>query len=478
MGGRLSVVSSDYGQSNECMEYLKKELWLTVNEINRFYAIFRQIHKANPRYEYLITAHGLLDYFDIDSNVIHKLIFGWLTTESPLTFSFVEFVIVICCFLTLREKDFGKFLFVLFDVNHDNILEFSEVRDLLGLIKKEDKASNGPVLNILAKMKMDTMNSPTFDGSLSMSKFIALFNKHTSLSHPFRQLKCDLRRKCIGETYWHSKERLKVKHMEEELREKEMSEMVNEDDAEERASKYIYCDPARYPLMAEAVRKMLANMSATGQSRFHLSEWSQKAAAVAAEAAGTGGKGSPLHVDTSSRHTFPAVQKPSPSPGKRRSSTARGRGEDDKKQREKKRDDEDGVLPTIPALAHEASLRSRTGFIRRQGSNDDMLDSTGKPHKLPSFKRGGSNRGMMTKDASNSSLDGGRRSRQASGINLHAGDDCKIARIGSTRAMRNSGTSARGGQLVSGASARGSQLAPLPSSRKLVRRHSSDDMLR
>jgi hypothetical protein len=453
MGGKSSAFNSrEYGRTEECITYLEKEFWLSQNEIKRFHAIFLQIHKLGPQHEFLITCDALLDFFDIDSNVIHKLIFGWLSVEEPLTFSFVEFVIAVCCFLTLREPDFGKFLFVLIDANHDGILEYSEVKDLINVIKQEHNVSNDPLMNVLAKLKADTSNSLIFDGTVSKQYFMTLFIKHTSLSHPFRQLKCDLRRKCLGESYWTSREKLMLlpHHLEAKC-----------------------CDAAKYPLIAQDVHVLLAEMAENGIVRYKGTGGELKtqdglvlrASLDFGESTKTTDSNKSSKSGKHGRHTLPALSpspiksnlKPSPAKAGQRATVPRAQ-----EKLELEDVDGDDFLPTISNLSKQASMRSRNKVISRQSSHDDMLDaSTNKLHKE---KQGRSSKELL------------KQARQeARGVDdsLHMPHRAAVNRRAVGKSWRGEGGGGGGG-------GGGGQLAPLVAtgSRKIIRRRSSDDLLR
>lgn len=213
MGQSSSLINSNiYGRNQKCIEYLQKEFWLTNSNLNQFYFYFNSIFNLNNnlninKYKYLIHINEFLIYFNIESNSIHKLIFGWLKYDLKnfITFSFLEFVSILMLFLSLNDLEFGKFIFILFDTNRDGLLEYEEITELLNMIKKEDNVKNRPILNILYQLANSDIKT------YNMSKFLTLFQKHTALINPFRQLKCELQILCLGTNFWDAKihERMK-----------------------------------------------------------------------------------------------------------------------------------------------------------------------------------------------------------------------------------------------------------------------------
>jgi Ca2+-binding EF-hand superfamily protein len=203
------ISPTSYGRNLSCIEYLENEFWFTKSDLKQFFQYFNEIHKMNPKYEHLITLTELLIYFHIESNSIHKLIFGWLSKQtngstgivgnSHLTFSFIEFVIILTTFLSLNDNEVSKFLFILFDLNGDGYLEYEEITSLVNLMKSEDNVRLRPFTNILTEL----MNGQRT--SYNSSQFVIFLSKHTALTGPFRQLKCELQTHCFSANYWENK---------------------------------------------------------------------------------------------------------------------------------------------------------------------------------------------------------------------------------------------------------------------------------
>jgi hypothetical protein len=331
MGNSNLIDPKAYGRSEQCINFLESQLLLSRGDVKKFYSMYRKAHSMNPRYQYLLPISAFLDFFDIDCTIIHKLIFGWISSQSPFTFSFVEFVTVLCCFLTLKDSDFGKFIFVLFDSNCDGKLESDEIADLVRMVKKEDRAADRPILNILSQLESSGQ-------SLNLSKFMVFYNKHTSLIHPFRQLKCDLRQKCMGEGYWAAKESLKV------------------------APRHIslpFSDATSYPALAIAILEIQSSMETEDVFRL---------------------KSNPLVSSV-----VPTHRSSDPSPLPIRGVSTEGRISNSAAiAREQSTSADPRDKQPAPPLDRRTSARggvSTKKILVRGNSSDDMLNNMGKPHK-------------------------------------------------------------------------------------------------
>jgi Ca2+-binding EF-hand superfamily protein len=328
MGQNQSLISSSsYGRTLEAIEYLQKEFWLSKSDLQQFFSIFLEIYKMNPQHQHLISVTEFMVYFNIESNSVHKLIFGWLTKQSPLAFSFLEFVTLLCTFLSLSDQEFGKFVFVLFDQNGDGFLEYEEITSLVNLLRKEDNTKLRPFLNILSELTHSERISYT------LPNFLIFFHKHTALTNPFRQLKCELQRVIIGSNYWENKlmERLKPNRKESKFGNLE-----------------------RYPVIALEVQEIL-HLTEKNSSDLE----SMKRFFPNPKYCPWGGVGNEEKEKPSARQTLPSVS------GASSSASGAGSGAGSGANAIKKRRD-----------------------LRRLTSHDDMLDAeTGKLHKQSSERR-------------------------------------------------------------------------------------------
>jgi hypothetical protein len=186
-------------------EFLQRYLGLTKSDINALYNIFLKIQKLDQSSLDRITCNGFFTYFDIDFTIMNFLIFGWLQDrqDQRIRFTFLEFAVVLCYFLTLQFQEFAAFVFVLFDADRNEEITLMEVMNLIKLCQQDCTTTKNKILNnVLSHLKEEFYTNTTIKNKMNLSEFCIFFNKHTSLVDPIRQLGLNLRRSIFGEPFW------------------------------------------------------------------------------------------------------------------------------------------------------------------------------------------------------------------------------------------------------------------------------------
>jgi hypothetical protein len=191
--------------------------------------------------------------------------------------------------------------------------------------------------------------------SYTLSNFLLFFHKHTALSNPFRQLKCELQQIIFSSRYWENKLNERIKLQQKQINTGTGSSSGGSSSSSSNKNKFSNIE--QYPVIALEIQEILfltekeSNEIET-MKRFYLNpkycSWG-------------GGEGG-MKID--SRQTLPSMTSSNAAPSSSSSPT-------------------DG--PGANAVCSGSIMTKKRRELQRGTSHDDMLDATtGKLHKQPS----------------------------------------------------------------------------------------------
>lgn len=197
MGKKYSKFSIDeYVIGCDCAAFnLLCGLKLDQENIDKLYTLFIKINHSRSG---KIPIDDILSFIQIKSCIFFNKILLWLSSESKLI-NFLEFAVTIWNFLTIEQRDLGKFAFMIFDgdVDVNGCLDISEVKRF---INEQDLTELGDDTLIAILADLDKGKEKDYN----CNKFNQWSNKRNTktIFKPLKKFQYACKKHILGHQVW------------------------------------------------------------------------------------------------------------------------------------------------------------------------------------------------------------------------------------------------------------------------------------
>ncbi len=197
MGCYLSI--PPYQPDNQDWEITFTALGLDYKTVNMFYKIF---YKMNKTHDGEVSMIEFMNFFNLDRTPYVVKAFAYCDTVGGGEMDFLEFVVSVWNFCTLKAETLVNFTFDLYDIDDDGEIAYDEIE---GMIRE----LYGPQWDqsMLAREALNEMAllSEKYGGGIPLDAFIRFQTHHSMLLFPCFVIQRAVQEKVMGIEYWMDK---------------------------------------------------------------------------------------------------------------------------------------------------------------------------------------------------------------------------------------------------------------------------------
>ena len=190
----FEIQESKEGHGQDTYDMCTQCLKMDEAAINRFYKLFKKIDIKDTE---TIQIDEFYTYIKTERTKFADRCFYFLDDDRSNEIDFKEFVLALWIFLTVRNNNFVRFAFGLYDTDDTFRIKAEVLEDMFADVYGSHWKANAKVVEIVKKMQDET-----YDGALTLMKFEEHAKKYDKLLVPMFNMQLHLRERIFGKQFW------------------------------------------------------------------------------------------------------------------------------------------------------------------------------------------------------------------------------------------------------------------------------------